>query len=67
MPTRRSIRVIAISLENAHQRIATHRQSFLEQGEYEDYLALVQFSQVLNAILIELGTLLDSSTKINKS
>jgi hypothetical protein len=64
MSTKRSIRVIALSLENAQQRIATHRQSFLEQGQYEDYLTLVQFSQVLNTVLVELGTLLDSSTKI---
>jgi hypothetical protein len=62
MATRRSIRVIALSLENAQQRIATHRQSFLEQGQYEDYLALAEFSQFLNSALIELARVLNQQS-----
>lgn len=60
MPNSRSIRIIATSLESAHQRVANSRQSFLEQGQYKEYLLLTEFCQLLNGILAELGELLDS-------
>jgi hypothetical protein len=55
-----SIRIIALSLESAHQRITSSRQRLLESGSYSDYLVLAEFSGALNVLLIELARTLSS-------
>lgn len=63
MPSKKSIHVIAISLEAALLRVTSSRQRFLELGQYKEYLMLVEFSQFLNNALIELAEVLNQQDK----
>lgn len=63
MPSKKSIYVIALSLEAALLRVTTSRQRFLDLGQYKEYLMLVQFSQFLNNALIELAEVLNQQDK----
>ncbi len=60
MATNRSIRVIIASLESAHRQATNSRQILLEQRQYEEYLLLAEFCQILNAALVELTKILIS-------